>query len=128
MAAKRMTIRSETSKKNRTCKMMLSNDIASRLKDWKDKCKPESESEFVFPRELAIRTVCEEFESIRDQAGLPDLKIKHFRSTWATEMAQKEPLGVVQKHLRHSSPTTTAHYYVNGESALRKAAESHEPL
>lgn len=102
--------------------------VSKRLHAWKFKCQPASADEYVFPRAIAIRTVCEEFESIGHQAGLPKLKIKQLRSTCATELAQKCPLSVVQSHLRHASPSTTAGYYIDSGPALRKAADVHDPL
>jgi integrase len=84
-------------------------------------------SRYVFPGKTAdvpLKDVREAWDSIRDAAGIPDVRLHDLRHTYASILASAGlSLPVIGALLGHTQPATTARYTHLFDDPLRKATD-----
>lgn len=121
VSAGTLTIVTRNTKTSRERKVDLTPRVAAALKAWRRRVhvKPLRDPELIFG---GIRSVKTAWNSIRREAGIPDVRIYDQRHTTATRLVEDGmELSQVGRILGHTNPTTT-YRYANGSQNTRQRA------
>jgi len=101
--------------------------LSSQVIEMLQNMKTEAGSPFLFPGKIPgkpLQEIKKAWDTIRKQAGLPDVRLHDLRHTYASHLVSSGlSLSIVGKLLGHTQASTTQRYAHLADEPLREATE-----